>query len=359
VTKSPPLPLVLMPEWELEPAGPNVLLIEPWRLKTASVPLPPPEEYRNDIHFPPRARRIISLGRGLARAVAPLRPLERRASTIRYVDAAEMERGSVFVQRRAGIDLDRWGVYEGIDAITRLGENLGLFPLTRGFPPPGAEYEAAASFTLDFIPDDLTLVFEDLGEPTRLWLNGRELTGECLTDVGWDPACRGFAVSTLVKKGRNRLRIKSRQPDWPGLAPSLPALEPVAIYGTFALADRTVVRPQPGPAAGGNFTERGYRFYSGAMTMRCRFELPADYLGFDLWLELGEVREVASARLNGRDAGTRVHPPFNFDVTEMARAGANELEVRVYNSAANLLGRPQPSGILSAIRVAAFAPEGE
>lgn len=354
---SPPLPLVLLPEWELEPESPNVLLIEPWRVKTEKTELPPPELYQNDIHFPPRARRIIRLGRGLAKAAAPLRVFERRASTVRYVDAAEMERGSVFVQRRTGIDLDRWGIYEGIDTFTRLGENLGLFPLTRGFPPPGADYEATASFTLNFIPDDIILVWEDLDEPTRIWLNDRELTGERLTGVGWDPACRGFAVPGLVKKGRNQLRIKSRQPSFPGLAPSLPSIEPVALYGSFALVGRTVTRPQPGPAAGGNFTERGYRYYSGAITMRCRFELPADYHGFDLWLELGEVRECATVRLNGRDAGTRVHPPFNFDVTELARAGANELEVRVCNSAANLLGRPQPSGILSAIRIAAFAAE--
>ena len=354
---APPLPLVFLPEWELLPVGPNALILEPWRVKTAAIPLPPPSFYENDFHLPPRARRIIRAGRALYHALAPLRIEGRRANTLKYVDAAELERSSAFVQRHTHIDLDRWGIYEGIDTLTRLGESVGLFPLTRGFPPPGADWDATATFLLDFIPDDLVLVYEDLGEPITLWLNGRELTGDRLTSVGWDPACRGLAVSRLCRRGKNRLRIRSRQPAFSALNPSLHSIEPVALFGSFAVRGRTVVRPAAGPAPGGNFTDRGFRNFSGAMDLRTKIALPAEYLGHDLWLELGEVRECAAVRLNGTDAGVRVHPPFNFDVTDLAVAGENLLECRVWNTAANLLGRPQPSGILSVIRVAAFPPE--
>jgi len=354
----PPLPLVFLPEWELLPEGQNALLLEPWRVKTAAPPLPPPSSYENDIHLPPRARRIIGAGRAIYRALAPFGLERLRVSTTRFVEVVEMEKPSAVIQRVTGIDLDRFGIYEGIDALTRLGESVGLYPLTQGFPAPGAAWDATTRFTLDFIPDDLTLVYEDLGEPVRLWLNGCELTGERLTGVGWDDACRGVAVSRLCRRGRNRLRMQSRQPAFSSLSPSLHSLEPVALYGSFALRDRVVTRPADGSGPGGDWAERGYRYFSGAMTLRARFPLPAEYLDYDLWLELGEVRECASVRLNGEDAGVRVHPPFNFDITDLVRAGENLLECRVRNSAANLLGRPQPSGILSAIRVAAFAPEG-
>ena len=355
--KTPPLPLTLMPEWELRPERPNALLLEPWRVRTAWPPLPPRSEYQRDPYFNARTRRLIQAGRALYAATAPLRRLGPRLRTERFLDLVETERSAALVARVTGIDLDRFGLYEGLDALCRLGEHLGLWAKTRGFPPPGAEYEARTTFLLDHLPDDLTLVYEDLGEPARFELNGRELTAAPQAGVGWDPACRGLALAGYARRGKNHLTMRSRQPAFTALPPDLTTLEPVALYGSFGLRGRTVAAPDASPAAGGDWTERGFRFYSGPLRLRTRFSLPAEYLDYELWLELGDVRECAEAWLNGARAGVRIYPPFNFDITDLARAGENELEVRVVNTAANLLGRPRPSGLLSAIRIAAFAGE--
>ena len=50
-----------------------------------------------------------------------------------------------------------------------------------------------------------------------------------------------------------------------------------------------------------------------------------------LMLDLGDVREIAEVRLNGRDLGILWKPPFRVDVTDTIKAGANLLEVRVTN----------------------------
>jgi hypothetical protein len=47
-----------------------------------------------------------------------------------------------------------------------------------------------------------------------------------------------------------------------------------------------------------------------------------------LVIDLGEAQEVATARLNGVDLGTRLTPPYRFAAVS-ARVGANRLEIEV------------------------------
>jgi len=53
-------------------------------------------------------------------------------------------------------------------------------------------------------------------------------------------------------------------------------------------------------------------------------------------LDLGDVRHVARARLNGRDLGARVQRPYRWTIPAgLLRAAGNRLEVEVTNLAAN------------------------
>jgi hypothetical protein len=63
------------------------------------------------------------------------------------------------------------------------------------------------------------------------------------------------------------------------------------------------------------------------------FDLAADAVatGRVLWLDLGNVKEIAEVKLNGRDLGIWWKPPFRGDVTSAVRAGKNTLEIRVTN----------------------------
>ncbi len=48
-------------------------------------------------------------------------------------------------------------------------------------------------------------------------------------------------------------------------------------------------------------------------------------------LDLGEVRDIATVRLNGRELGTLWLAPWEVDLTPALRPGENTLEVEVIN----------------------------
>jgi hypothetical protein len=52
-----------------------------------------------------------------------------------------------------------------------------------------------------------------------------------------------------------------------------------------------------------------------------------------LALDLGEAGEIAELRVNGNPAGVRIAPPYRWDLSGLARAGENTIEVDVTNTA--------------------------
>jgi (4-O-methyl)-D-glucuronate---lignin esterase len=79
--------------------------------------------------------------------------------------------------------------------------------------------------------------------------------------------------------------------------------------------------------------DAGIKYFSGTATYRKTITIPAALLGTDrtLQLDLGNVKEIAEVRLNGKDLGILWKSPFRVDITRAAKAGNNELEVRVTN----------------------------
>ncbi|HUV62968.1 MAG TPA: glycosyl hydrolase [Sedimentisphaerales bacterium] len=77
------------------------------------------------------------------------------------------------------------------------------------------------------------------------------------------------------------------------------------------------------------------RYYSGTVTYQKRVELSCS--GEKVILDLGDVCNIAEVWCNGQKVGTRWSPPFTFDLTEAARRGANDLEIKVTNAWRNQL----------------------
>jgi hypothetical protein len=79
--------------------------------------------------------------------------------------------------------------------------------------------------------------------------------------------------------------------------------------------------------------EAGIKYYSGTATYRKTFDLPeaADLKDGRLFLDLGEVRYVAEARLNGQALGVVWTAPWRLEITKAARPGANVLEIDIIN----------------------------
>lgn len=76
------------------------------------------------------------------------------------------------------------------------------------------------------------------------------------------------------------------------------------------------------------------KYYSGTAVYRTTFELDKSLVGVSgkrLWLDLGEVKNVAEVRLNGQLLGVAWTAPFQVEMTEHLREGSNDLEIEVTN----------------------------
>lgn len=79
----------------------------------------------------------------------------------------------------------------------------------------------------------------------------------------------------------------------------------------------------------------GESAFSGTGNYRLEFPVTRADAGRDWLLDLGDVRESARVRLNGRDLGTAWSLPFRLPVGRALREGRNVLELDVTNLAAN------------------------
>jgi hypothetical protein len=82
-----------------------------------------------------------------------------------------------------------------------------------------------------------------------------------------------------------------------------------------------------------DFDEPKLKYFSGTLEYTREVELSSDHFGKGkrLWLDLGEIHELAEVKLNGSDLGIVWKPPFGVDITAAARPGKNRLTVRVTN----------------------------
>jgi beta-galactosidase/beta-glucuronidase len=78
--------------------------------------------------------------------------------------------------------------------------------------------------------------------------------------------------------------------------------------------------------------EDGIRFYSGTATYRKTFDLPDTVsAGGRVFLDLGDVRQLAEVRLNGKNLGVIWAFPFRVEVTGVLKPKDNQLEIDVVN----------------------------
>jgi hypothetical protein len=79
--------------------------------------------------------------------------------------------------------------------------------------------------------------------------------------------------------------------------------------------------------------DAGVKYFSGEATYVRDFTVPRDMLTKTrrLYLDLGKVETMAEVKLNGKTLPMLWKPLFVVDITDVAKAGENKLEVRVVN----------------------------
>lgn len=91
--------------------------------------------------------------------------------------------------------------------------------------------------------------------------------------------------------------------------------------------------------------DAGVKYFSGTAAYTTKFNAPAAWFkkGAELWLDLGNVKNIAEVSVNGKTLGEVWKAPFRVNVTGALKAGANTIEVKVTNLWVNrLVGDQQP-----------------
>ena len=91
--------------------------------------------------------------------------------------------------------------------------------------------------------------------------------------------------------------------------------------------------------------EPGVKYFSGFGTYTKTVQASPKWFqkGSRLWIDLGDVKNLAVVTVNGKDMGETWHAPYRVDVTSALKPGANQITIEVVNAWVNrLIGDQQP-----------------
>ena len=89
----------------------------------------------------------------------------------------------------------------------------------------------------------------------------------------------------------------------------------------------------------------GVKYFSGIGTYTRTLQASPDWFrkGAHLWIDLGDVKNLAVVTVNGKDVGETWHAPYRVDATPALKPGANQISIEVVNAWVNrLIGDQQP-----------------
>lgn len=91
--------------------------------------------------------------------------------------------------------------------------------------------------------------------------------------------------------------------------------------------------------------DSGIKYFSGTANYLRTIEAKEDWFaeGKQIWIDLGEVQNLAEVFVNGKSMGIVWKKPFKVNITEALKTGENELKIEVTNLWVNrLIGDQQP-----------------
>ena len=68
-------------------------------------------------------------------------------------------------------------------------------------------------------------------------------------------------------------------------------------------------------------------------------------------LSLGTVYNMAEVWINGKHAGAKLWPPYEFNVGKLLKIGKNKIKIRVGNLTGNNYGIFTPSGLIGPVEL--------
>ena len=83
--------------------------------------------------------------------------------------------------------------------------------------------------------------------------------------------------------------------------------------------------------------DKGVKYFSGTATYRKTVRIHKDWLEPEtrIILDLGRVKDIAGVSINEKPAATLWKPPYQYDISNLLKPGANRLEISVTNQWTN------------------------
>ncbi len=297
--------------FELPPSGSLLLFLSRAALKPAPVPTP-------------------TTTFAAAKGPMEIRRIAPNVLTLDHVDitaGGETKRDLYYYQagqfafQKNGMERNPW------DSAVQFRDDL----IKKTFPA-GSGFEAGYRFSIEGeIPAGLTFVLErpDLYTIT---CNGQPVAAR--KGEWWlDKSFGRIDLSRAAKTGENIVTVRASP------FSLFHELEPAYVLGEFALrsTDKGFVIAPAQLLDARRWNEQGLPFYSQGMAYRSRFQIGPRHGRYTVSLPAW-YGSVAKVMVNGRDAGVISSPPWECDVTDAVKAGANTVEVIVIGTLKNTLG---------------------
>jgi len=176
---------------------------------------------------------------------------------------------------------------------------------------------------------------------------------DCQTGAWWPmpivPSKKGPVVKQVLEAHEASVLLLTREaiPDVPGEEGRVPGRALATLEGPWRIeiegaTQKSTLKP---------WGQLGHPWLSGTATYQKTFVLEADLAANDLWLDLGEVREIAEVFVDECAVGTSVWAPRRLRLPELA-PGKHRLSIRVTNTPINALARTERvSGLLGPVRL--------
>lgn len=191
----------------------------------------------------------------------------------------------------------------------RWANDKGLIPFDVSAGEKSAEW-----FRFLTAPGTMALSLNALGK-TEVWLDGVVMRNEK----------EGYFTAQVIPSEPAVVALRVI-PERPGIRGGSLIPEPVVVETTG-----------DGVMNLGDWSKSGIlNNYSGGVCYSCEISLSPEEAGSaEVILDLGDVAGTAGVFVNGKEAGTRVAPPWRLEVTKLVKKGTNRIEVLVFNTLAN------------------------
>ncbi len=202
------------------------------------------------------------------------------------------------------------------------------------------------SFEIETIPSKLNLLVDGFsGSEYHLYINENEIKDKGKRSK-LDAEIKDINIRDYIKKGKNVVVIKliaNRRTD--GI------LDLLKITGDFALeknGNEYKIVEKKTLINIGDWTKQGYPFYSGTGVYETEIEIKKNYLDGKLFLNVDCGEDVLEVIINDDDGVVVPWNPYKVDISNLVKAGKNNIKLKVTNTLINILEAVQKkSGIFT------------